>query len=397
MTSQPISDEGEKAAMTLSKVLVVEDHPVSRKMLEAMLRKNYQVISASSGKDAISLAESAKPDLVLLDIEMPEMDGFQTLEILRRGVIDHAVPVIFLTAREDAESRDRGLEIGAVDYLIKPYDKQELSIKVKNHLALYEARKEIEAKNRIMAREMEMASQLQNALLPDVFPSDELLDYAVIYRPVSQAGGDFYDLIQLPDSSIGFAQVDVSGHGVASAMIGAMFKMVFHSVSMRTNSPSGVLGALNDQLFEVLPDTDFLTVFYGVINTGSLEFAFSNAGHPLPFLYRAATGEVEELTDGGPLIGAFPGMQYDEGFTRLRQGDKILVFTDGVTETSRFGDSQDLYGSDRLKQVFLNHIHEPCADILSNIMADLEAFGGASEFADDISMLLISIKKERID
>ncbi len=152
--------------MSRSKVLVVEDHPVSRKMLEAMLRKTYQVISAASGKDAISLVQDVKPDLVLLDIEMPDMDGFQTLEILRRGVIDQAVPVIFLTARDDSESRDRGLEAGAVDYLTKPYDKQELSIKVKNHLALYEARKEIETKNRIMAREMEMASQLQKALLP---------------------------------------------------------------------------------------------------------------------------------------------------------------------------------------------------------------------------------------
>lgn len=382
--------------MNQSKVLVVEDHPVSRKMLEAMLRKNYEVIPASSGNEAVSLAEHAKPDLVLLDIEMPEMDGFQTLEILRGGVIDHAVPVIFLTAREDAESRDRGLEAGAVDYLIKPYDKQELSIKVKNHLALYEARKEIEAKNRIMAREMEMASQLQNALLPDRLPSDDRLDFAVIYQPVSKAGGDFYDLIELPDSSIGFVQVDVSGHGVASAMIGAMFKMVFHSVSLRIDSPSELLATINDQLFDVLPDSDFLTVFYGIINARSFDLAYSNAGHPMPFLYRAATGAIEELSSGGPLIGAFPGMEYDEGLTQLGQGDKILVFTDGATETTKAGDSREMYGIDRLKQVFLDNVQQPCADILRHIMADLEAFGGASEFEDDISMLLIGIKKERI-
>jgi serine phosphatase RsbU (regulator of sigma subunit) len=379
--------------MSRSKVLVVEDHPVSRKMLEAMLRKNYQVISAASGKDAISLVEDVKPDLVLLDIEMPDMDGFQTLEILRRGVIDQAVPVIFLTARDDSESRDRGLEAGAVDYLTKPYDKQELSIKVKNHLALYEARKEIETKNRIMAREMEMASQLQKALLPALLPSDAHLDFAVVYQPVSEAGGDFYDLIALPDGPIGFVQVDVSGHGVASAMIGAMFKMVFHSVSLRTNSPSALLAAINDQLFDVLPDSDFLTVFYGVLNPATLEFVFSNAGHPMPFLYRRSLGEIEELSSGGPLIGAFPGMQYDEGITRLQQGDKILVYTDGVTETTRSGSTGEMYGVDRLKRVLLDRIDSNCAAILQGIMSDLEAFGGSAVFEDDISMLLIAVNE----
>jgi serine phosphatase RsbU (regulator of sigma subunit) len=246
-----------------------------------------------------------------------------------------------------------------------------------------------------MAREMEMASQLQSALLPNALPSDDKLDFAVIYQPVSQAGGDFYDLIELPDSCIGFVQVDVAGHGVASAMIGAMFKMVFHSVSMRIHSPSELLAAINDQLFEVLPDSDFLTVFYGIINTETLAFAYSNAGHPMPFLYRAATGDIEELSSGGPLLGAFPGMTYDEGSTRLDHGDKILIFTDGVTETNRAGATRDMYGVDRLKQTFLTHVHGACTDILGTIVAELEAFGGASEFADDISMLLIEIRKER--
>ncbi|MFH0958421.1 MAG: response regulator, partial [Pseudomonadota bacterium] len=153
--------------MNRSKVLVVEDHPMSRRILETMLTKNYNVISAASGQEAIEKAQEEPPDLVLLDIEMPGLNGFETLEILKSGIIQPAVPVIFLTALEDSKSRETGLEAGAVDYITKPYDRQELRIKVKNHLALYEARKEIEAKNRVMAREMEMASQLQRSLLPE--------------------------------------------------------------------------------------------------------------------------------------------------------------------------------------------------------------------------------------
>jgi len=377
--------------MSISKVLVVEDHPSSRRMLEAMLRKSYQVISAASGQEAVDLARREGPDLVLLDIEMPGMDGFQTLDVLKGDVIDQAVPVIFLTAREDSESREKGLEAGAVDYITKPYDRQELSIKVKNHLALYEARKEIEARNRIMAREMEMASQLQSSLLPNEFPESDRIVFSVLYKPVSNAGGDFYDVISLPNSSIGFAQVDVSGHGVASAMIGAMFKMAFQSFARATNSPAKLLAVMNDELFRVLPDSDFLTVFYGIINNETLELVFTNGGHPRPFLYRRNLDRIEELGAGGPLIGAFSDMDYEESSVQLSTGDRILVFTDGLTEAAPRSDPGKFFGLERLRSLFLECRTLPPEAILSRIMADIEAFTGGTTFDDDITLLLVSV------
>ncbi|MBM3302461.1 MAG: response regulator, partial [Deltaproteobacteria bacterium] len=264
---------GYRENMKSSRVLVVEDHPISRKLLEAMLGKKYNVISVTSGIEAIEASKREKPDLVLLDIEMPGMDGFETFETLKSEVIDQAVPVIFLTALGDPETRERGLEAGAVDYLTKPYDRHELLIKVKNHLALYEARKEIEARNRIMAREMEMASQLQGSLLPKSFPTVYGLEFAVTYKPVSRAGGDFYDVVEFPDGRIGFAVVDVSGHGVASAMIGAMFKMAFHSFAKGATSPASLLRTINDQMYNVLPDSDFLTTFYGILDLSTMTLA----------------------------------------------------------------------------------------------------------------------------
>lgn len=377
--------------MSQSRILVVEDHPVSRKLLEAMLKTRYRVISAAGGRQALSLAQETRPDLVLLDIEMPEMDGFQTLESLRGGLIDVAVPVIFLTAREDAASREQGLEAGAVDYITKPYDRQELLIKVKNHLALYEARKEIEAKNRIMAREMEMASQLQKSLLPREFPRDERIDFDVVYRPVSQAGGDFYDLVLFPDGSFAFVQVDVSGHGVASAMIGAMFKMVFHSLARDIRSPAKVLASLNESMFDVLPDSDFLTVFYGIVDPSRRELVFCNAGHTKPFLCRFSSQEIEELDQGGPLIGAFPGMVYDEGRVALGPGDKILVFTDGVTETRTAGPDQEFYGEERLRELLLRHAGLRASEIIRRIMDDLEDFSRGAFLEDDVTMMVIGV------
>jgi serine phosphatase RsbU (regulator of sigma subunit) len=374
-----------------SKVLIVEDQPVSRKILEAMLAKSYTVISAPSGRDAIRLAQENNPDLVLLDIEMPEMDGFETMEALRNRIIDEAVPVIFLTAREDSESREKGLEAGAVDYITKPYDRQELSIKVKNHLALYEARKEIERRNKSMAREMEMASQLQNSLLPNAFPPMEGVTFSVYYKPYSRAGGDFYDVIEFRDSGVGVVLVDVAGHGVASAMIGAMFKMCFQSFAKENRSPALLLSVINDEMVRVLPDSDFLTVFYCIIEPGSLNLSFCNAGHPRPFLYRVNDGSIEELEAGGPLVGAFQGMDFEDDTRSLRAGDKILIFTDGVTEAGPMDGIGELYGLDRLQRVFVENISLGPEETLDKIVKDLTDFHGGDNFEDDVSLILISV------
>lgn len=378
--------------MSQSRILVVEDHPASLRMLSRMLAKQYRVVPASSGHEAISLAREQSPDLVLLDIEMPGMDGFQTFEALKTDILPPAVPVIFLTAREDSQSREKGLEAGAVDYITKPYDSQELSIKVKNHLALYEARKEIEARNRIMAREMEMASQLQNSLLPQEFPSCACVDFFVVYKPVSEAGGDFYDATELSEESMGFAQVDVSGHGVSAAMIGAMFKMAFQSFAKSTPSPARLMSIMNDSLFRVLPDSDFLTVFYGVLHTNTLKLVFTNAGHPKPLLFRRDSGSIEELEDGGPLLGAFPNMEYDEGSIVLNPGDRLLIFTDGVTEAARCSDGDDFYGDDRLRRTFLKSCAMESASALPYMMNNLEEFREGSTFDDDITLMLAVVR-----
>jgi phosphoserine phosphatase RsbU/P len=376
--------------MSQSKILVAEDHPMSRRMLEAFLCAKYTVVSASSGKEAIDVAKNEHPDIVLLDVEMPDMDGFQTLEILKGGVIDEGVPVIFLTARRDPESKEKGLEAGAVDYIVKPYDKQELSIKVKNHLALYAARKEIEERNRIMVREMETASQLQSLLLPQDYPERDRLNFSSLYKPFSAAGGDFYDFVEL-GSKVGFVQVDVSGHGVASAMIGAMFKMAFQSFASATLSPAKLLSMINDEMFRVLPDSDFLTVFYGVVDSESLELVFTNAGHPRPLLIRAGSDNIEELSIGGMLVGAFPGAEYEEGTVRLMAKDRLLVFTDGVTETFRDNLFDDCYGEERLRKMLRQNMHMNPDELLAGIVQDLERFSGNTSFSDDITLLLLSV------
>ena len=185
-----------------SKILVVDDFPTSRRLLAHRLKHNYTVIAAASGQEALDLAAEHKPDMILLDIEMPGMDGFETLEILRERVIDKAVPVIFLTARTDSESRQRGLAAGAVDFLTKPYDKEELWIKVENHLALYEARKEIQQANIQMAQELRMASDLQRSLLPTEFPHVGTVTFSALFLPTSEASGDLYDVFELPEEGL---------------------------------------------------------------------------------------------------------------------------------------------------------------------------------------------------
>ncbi len=377
--------------MAAPKILLVEDHPTSRKLLAAMLKKSYTVLPAASGAEAVEIAKREKPDLVLLDIEMPGLDGFQTLEKLRSEAIEGAVPIIFITALGDSDTREKGLEAGAVDYLTKPFDRPELSIKVKNHLALYQARKEIERTNLVMAQEMEMASQLQRFLLPQSFPRHERLEFSVLYKPSFQASGDFYDLIEM-GGMIGFTQVDVSGHGLRSAMIGAMFKMAFQSHAKESLSPATLVSAINDEMVRVTPDSDFLTLFCGMLNPETCELVYTNAGHPRPFLYRAGTGEVVELGAGGIIVGAFPEMAYEEGRESLRPGDCVLLYTDGVTEAGDLQGENGMYGEQRLRDIFLQNVARDPDDLLRTILEDVETFQGDGALSDDISLLLVSVR-----
>ena len=379
-------------AESRSRILVVDDFPTGRRLLAHKLKENYEVTTAASGEEAIELARQQEPDLILLDVEMPGLDGFGTLERLRRGVIDKALPVIFVTARHDKESRNKGLAAGAVDFLTKPYDKEELLIKVTNHLALYEARKRLDHANKQMAEELKMASDLQGALLPSEFPAHDRVGFAAVFMPASQASGDLYDVVTLPDGKIAFAQVDVSGHGVRSAMIGAMFKMGFQANSKTDFSPCQFLAQLNDDLVAVTPDTDFLTAFCGLIDPNSLDLAYSNAGHPRPFLYKHSSQDVLELREGGMMVGAYPGLEYDEGRLQLCPGDRILAYTDGVSEAPhRDNGVRQLYGKGRLGDVFVSNIGKKPHDLLQEIVADVRAFQGTPAFHDDVCLLLISV------
>ncbi len=242
-----------------------------------------------------------------------------------------------------------------------------------------------------MAMEMEMASQLQRSLLPQSFPSVPRVTFSVAYKPSSKASGDFYDVIEIPGEKIGFAQVDVSGHGVRSAMIGAMFKMPFASYAKTLTSPAELLCRINDEMCGVMPDSDFLTVFYGIIDLRELRLEYTNAAHPKPFLCRNNNGGIVELTEGGTIIGAFPGMEYEAGSEILETGDKLLVYTDGVTESRNRNDQEELFGEARLKEAFTRHSNLEPPRIVENILTDLEDYQGTDTFEDDVSLLLISV------
>jgi len=374
-----------------SRILVVEDHAASRMLLTALLKGQYDVKPVVTGEEALDAARTFQPELVLLDIDLPGISGFETLERLYSGIIDPMVPVLFLTGRNDTESRDRGLSAGAVDYLTKPYDRTELTIKVRNHLALYMAKQRIQEANRVMALEMKMAAKLQRSLLPQSFPTANKVSVVVRYEPSSIASGDFYDVIDLGHGLMGFTLVDVSGHGVRSAMIGAMFKMAFQTQERSCGEPASLLAALNDQMCAVIPSTDFLTVFYGVIDAEDMRLYYANAGHPKPLLRRAASREIEDLEVSSLLLGAVPGAEFEEGTAALHPGDQLLLFTDGVTECAAAARPEIMYGRDRLRTVFASRASLPAVDLLEAVIDDLKTFSGGQGFADDVSLLLITM------
>ncbi|MFC1836711.1 PP2C family protein-serine/threonine phosphatase [Thermodesulfobacteriota bacterium] len=253
---------------------------------------------------------------------------------------------------------------------------------------------EIRKQNRIMSQELELASQLQQALMPTSLSCENYLRIFIVFQPMVKASGDFHDLVNLPQGRTGFVQVDVKGHGVRSAMQGAMFKMAFQSLVSEGNSPSRLMSQLNDQFEKILPEDDFMTVFYGVIDPGTMRLTYSNAGHPPPLLYRARDGKIEELGTGGTIVGAFPGLVFEEAHVDLEPCDRLLVYTDGLTETCSNKSRYDFYGESRLKRLFRYSSQFEDSKVLQLIVDDVTAFHGNESFEDDLSMMLVEVQPD---
>ncbi len=387
-----------------ARILIVDDSPSVRRLLSLYLRgEDYELIEAVDGREAVRCCLERRPDLVLSDIQMPEMDGYQLCRRLQQDRRTRDVPVIFISARKDAADKVRGLELGAVDYITKPFDRGEVLARIRNQLkireltqALLEVNRDLRRKQKHLDEDLRAAGQIQKSLLPEGAPGIPQLEFAWRFFPCEQVGGDVFNIHPLDEDHVALFVLDVSGHGVPSAMVtvsvcqallprtgSALKQPVAEPPYYRIMPPAEVLVRLDGEYpFERFEK--YFTMVYLVVNVRDGLVRYSRAGHPMPVVIRRRGG-TELLEAGGPVIGVGGGLSFEEGRVTLAPGDRLFLFTDGITEYRH--PRGETFGERRFFRE-LQHSRRASLDAAcQRVIRAMEVFGDGFRPQDDVTLL----------
>jgi sigma-B regulation protein RsbU (phosphoserine phosphatase) len=374
----------------IESLLLVDDNPTNLQVLYQTLETTgCKLLVAKNGETALSISQKASPDLILLDIMMPGIDGFEVCRRLKADPATAAIPVIFLSALTDTKDKVQGLQLGAVDYVSKPFQPDEVIARVNTHLTIHRLKREVEKKKDALENELEIVSDVQRRLLPKKVPEIKGLKLAVHYETSLYAGGDYYDIAKMPDNQWGFLVADAEGHSAPAAVMMAMTCALFRSYPQPPTEPGKLLYFLNEHLCKVA-EPSFVTALYIVYDANRHTLKIARAGHPPPMIWRSTEQKAIEYECSGVFpMGVDP---YDQvpvtTEAELQSGDRILMYTDGITE--RFNPDGKTYGEERLlRQLEVNRQGNP-QELLATIMQDVNAFANG-RLADDDQALLLGI------
>jgi phosphoserine phosphatase RsbU/P len=375
-------------------ILIVDDTPLNIGVISGALKDSYKTKVATNGEKALALASAEeKPDLILLDIMMPGMDGYEVCSRLKADPTTSEIPVIFLTGQTSAEDETRGFEVGAVDYVHKPFSPAVVKARVRSHILLREARAQLASQLRALNNELEMARQIQLSILPHSIPTLPGLEIAARFFPMTSVAGDFYDFIQIDDKHIGILIADVSGHGLPSALIASMLQVALTGQAGHASEPAQVLAGLNRALCGKFTH-NFVTAAYVYLDLEKNFMRYAGAGHPPVLQWRISTGKTAKVLQNGLVLGMFGEAIYGALEFPLELGDRYVLYTDGVPEAAN--PSEEEFGVDRFMRFIENHKHLGADQFVQTFLAELSRWSGQTAEQgqqDDITLLVVDFKR----
>jgi sigma-B regulation protein RsbU (phosphoserine phosphatase) len=250
-----------------------------------------------------------------------------------------------------------------------------------------------------LRRDIALASDVQRRLLPDVPPRIECADIAASSLPARRIGGDYYDFLELDNGQIGIALADVSGKGVAAALIMSVVQASLRIISSGGDvSPARLVARMNEVVYRSTPSSKYATFFYAQLDRQRRQLQYVNAGHNPPYLFRAgrrstadgASPDIEQLSVGGTVVGMFPEMDYEEATVQLNPGDVLVAFTDGVPEAHNLEDEE--FGEERLQALVRQTAHLAADDIGARISAEMKKWIQDAEQYDDLTFIVVKVR-----
>lgn len=380
-----------------ARVLIVDDEPdIETLIRQRFKRRNgdfgFEFVFARNGAEALRQFEAdPQVNLIVTDINMPVMDGLELLS--RIGAIDGRLAKgVILSAYGDMGNIRTAMNRGAFDFLTKPIDFADFETTLRRTRDALEAERiGMESRQRLSAleQEIDIAARIQSSMLPREFPTGASFDIFAEMAPARRVGGDFYDFFPIGTDRLGFVIGDVSGKGVPAALFMAVSRTLLRATALQGLDPAQCLAYVNDVLGAQREGAVFVTVFYGILHTGTGEVEYCIGGHNPP--YRVApTGELSAIDQpAGIVVGLLPatGVEYETGRLRLDAGDTIFLFTDGVTEAMNAGGG--FFGERALRKTLSDNAALTPQEILHSVLREVATFTGPAEQSDDITAMAV--------
>lgn len=388
--------------MQVSKILVVDDEPdlqalITQKFRSKIKANEYEFHFAQNGAEAIEkISNDGTIDLVLTDINMPVMDGLTLLSKIN-DLNNKLLRSVIVSAYGDMENIRTAMNRGAYDFITKPIDMKDLEITIEKSLTeIREYKSVLASQNKLIAlqQELDIANVIQTSILQKTFPPfPDRKDFDIFAKmiPAKDVGGDLYDFFLIDKYRLGVIIGDVSGKGIAAALLMAVSKTLLKATAFKGMPADNVLSEVNNIIADESPPNMFVTVFYGVLDTRSGAFEYSNGGHNLPYLI-SDDGKVKQLENiGGLMIGAMKDVPYESNVAIIKPGESLIFYTDGVTEA--FNKEEEEFQETRLEQALENKNSLNTNELVDHVFQNVQSFSDGVEQSDDITCLALKYLK----
>ncbi len=372
------------------RVLLVDDAKTNLDILVEGLKGDHKLSLALNGEMALQIAARTPPDLVLLDIMMPGLDGYEVCRRMRLMPETAEVPIMFLSSLEEVQNKTRGFEVGANDYLTKPFEMLEVKARVRS---LLKAKAYADAVKEKIAYDLRIASEIQMGILPSDVPAvtegTGLEAHAILY-PAQEVGGDLYEVLRMPDGNLVAVMGDVSGKGIPAALFMAMTTTLVRALAPDLHRPEDILRRVSDVLVLHNPRNMFVTMLCAIYDPRSGRLDYASAGHPPLVLIREGNAQFLPVQPDPP-AGILTGLSAPSQSAQLQPGDLVVFYTDGVTEA--FNAAGDLYGDDKLLEELAGHSGYAAAESTAALLRSVRAHAGEHPQSDDIAVLALKRKQ----
>ena len=383
-----------ETASRTHRILAVDDEADFERMVRQRMRRDvragkYDFVFARNGIEALErLNRDHGIDMVLSDINMPEMDGLTLLEQIPS--VDPKVRCVIVSAYGDMKNIRTAMNKGAFDFVTKPIDFTDLRVTIDRtlrHLAMW--RDALESRDKLVAlkNELELARKMQQSILPTEFPDGDAFQVFASMEPAQDVGGDFYDVLSLPEGRIGVAVADVSGKGVPAALFMMSSRTLLKGSAIGRSEPNDVLREVNQLLYENNEAGMFVTVFFAVFDPANGELVYANGGHNPPLIVHADGSSTLVSGDSGIALGMIADYPFERHVMRLAPGETAILYTDGVTEAEN--DRRDQFGMDRLRDVMAAAPPTDARGATDTVFRAVREFAGDAPQFDDITCLTL--------